>query len=204
MPESYHYLPIGGIGPDVFENEAGLCLAHQDDPTIRRLSSLHKVSLPKARKQLKAIRTVAVYDAHDRGRRLSLRCLKTSHRHWVFVGCIGIGPPIITQQNKKLIGVVVEAAQQLTPGKEVKRKITTRPPNIIFIFVMIWVGRSWLLWSTNLIYPNLDRLAQEGMRFTDFYSTSPVCSPARTSIMTGLHSGHLPIRHLGDPYYLMR
>jgi arylsulfatase A-like enzyme len=51
-------------------------------------------------------------------------------------------------------------------------------------------------WTT----PNIDRLAAEGRRFTDFYSTSPVCSPARTSFLTGLHSGHLPIRSLADPY----
>lgn len=51
-------------------------------------------------------------------------------------------------------------------------------------------------WGT----PNLDRMAAEGIRFTDFYTTSPVCSPARTSIITGLNSGNLPIRHLGDPY----
>ena len=51
-------------------------------------------------------------------------------------------------------------------------------------------------WTTS----NIDQMAAEGIRFTDFYSTSPVCSPARTSVLTGLHSGHLPIRHLGDPY----
>ncbi|MFN2351800.1 MAG: arylsulfatase [Kiritimatiellia bacterium] len=48
--------------------------------------------------------------------------------------------------------------------------------------------------------PNIDRMAAEGLRFTDFYTTSPVCSPARTSLLTGLHSGHLPIRQLADPY----
>jgi len=51
-------------------------------------------------------------------------------------------------------------------------------------------------WGT----PNIDRMAAEGIRFTDFYTTSPVCSPARTSILTGLHSGHAPIRDLVDPY----
>lgn len=51
-------------------------------------------------------------------------------------------------------------------------------------------------WTT----PNLDRMAAEGVRFTDFYTTSPVCSPARTSIITGLNSGRLPIRELIDPY----
>ncbi len=51
-------------------------------------------------------------------------------------------------------------------------------------------------WQT----PAIDRLAAEGLRFTDFYTTSPVCSPARTAILTGLHSGRLPIRELADPY----
>ncbi len=51
-------------------------------------------------------------------------------------------------------------------------------------------------WTT----PNIDRLAAEGKRFTDFYTTSPVCSPARASILTGLNSGHNPIRQLQDGY----
>jgi arylsulfatase A-like enzyme len=51
-------------------------------------------------------------------------------------------------------------------------------------------------WTT----PEIDRMAAGGLRFTDFYTTSPVCSPARASLLTGLHSGRLPIRHLGDPY----
>ena len=51
-------------------------------------------------------------------------------------------------------------------------------------------------WQT----PKIDRMAEAGLRFTDFYSTSPVCSPARASLITGLHSGHLPIRKLPDQY----
>jgi len=51
-------------------------------------------------------------------------------------------------------------------------------------------------WTT----PNLDRMAAEGVRFTDFYTTSPVCSPARTSLLTGLHSGHVCIRQLSDAF----
>jgi arylsulfatase A len=42
--------------------------------------------------------------------------------------------------------------------------------------------------------PNLDKLAKEGIKFTQFYSGSTVCAPARTSFMTGLHTGHTPVR----------
>ena len=36
--------------------------------------------------------------------------------------------------------------------------------------------------------PRIDQLAAEGMRFTDFYSSSPVCTPSRSSLMTGCYA----------------
>jgi arylsulfatase A-like enzyme len=42
--------------------------------------------------------------------------------------------------------------------------------------------------------PNIDRLASEGLRFTDHYSGSTVCAPTRCSLMTGLHTGHTYVR----------
>jgi arylsulfatase len=42
--------------------------------------------------------------------------------------------------------------------------------------------------------PHLDRLAREGIRFTQHYSGAPVCAPARCVLMTGRHSGHATIR----------
>jgi uncharacterized sulfatase len=42
--------------------------------------------------------------------------------------------------------------------------------------------------------PHLDRMAAEGVRFTDFYAGSTVCAPSRCVLMTGLHSGHCWIR----------
>ena len=42
--------------------------------------------------------------------------------------------------------------------------------------------------------PHLDRLAAQGMRFTQAYAGSTVCAPSRCALMTGLHTGHCRIR----------
>jgi arylsulfatase A len=46
--------------------------------------------------------------------------------------------------------------------------------------------------------PALDRLAREGIRFTQYYAGSTVCAPSRASLMTGLHTGHSWIRGNGE------
>ena len=42
--------------------------------------------------------------------------------------------------------------------------------------------------------PHIDRLAAEGVRFTDHYAGAPVCAPSRCALMTGLHTGHCRVR----------
>jgi arylsulfatase A-like enzyme len=46
--------------------------------------------------------------------------------------------------------------------------------------------------------PSLDRLAAEGIRFTEYYAGSTVCGPSRAALMTGLHTGHTWIRGNGE------
>jgi arylsulfatase len=46
--------------------------------------------------------------------------------------------------------------------------------------------------------PRIDAMAAEGMRFTQFYSGSPVCAPSRCTLLTGLHTGHAFIRDNGE------
>jgi arylsulfatase A len=71
-----------------------------------------------------------------------------------------------------------------------------RPMNVIFILAddQGWnqVGYHG---STYYETPNIDRIAAEGVHFTDAYSASPVCSPARASILTGVNPARL---HLTD------
>jgi len=53
-----------------------------------------------------------------------------------------------------------------------------------------------------ILTPNLDRLATEGIRFTDHYAGTCVCAPSRCVLMTGLHTGHSVVRgnKEADPY----
>lgn len=68
-------------------------------------------------------------------------------------------------------------------------------PNIIFILADDLGYGDLGSYGQKLIQtPNLDKMAANGMRFTQFYSGAPVCAPSRTSLMTGLHTGHTPIR----------
>jgi arylsulfatase A-like enzyme len=70
-----------------------------------------------------------------------------------------------------------------------------RRPNIIFILADdLGYGELGCYGQTRIQTPNLDNLAKEGMRFTDFYAGSTVCAPSRCALMTGLHTGHARIR----------
>lgn len=59
-------------------------------------------------------------------------------------------------------------------------------PNIVFVLVddLGWSDLGFM-GSENYNTPNVDKLATEGMVFTDFYAAGPVCSPTRASILTG-------------------
>jgi len=68
-------------------------------------------------------------------------------------------------------------------------------PNIIFILSDDLAQGDLGCYGQKLIKtPNLDRMAKEGTRFTQGYCGTSVCAPSRSSLMTGLHSGHCPIR----------
>ena len=70
-----------------------------------------------------------------------------------------------------------------------------RPPNIIFILADdLGYGDLSSFGQTNFSTPNIDRLAAQGMRFTQHYSGATVCAPSRSALMTGMHTGHTPIR----------
>lgn len=70
-----------------------------------------------------------------------------------------------------------------------------RPPNIIYILADdLGYGDLSCYGQKKFATPNIDRLAQQGLRFTQHYSGSTVCAPSRSALLTGLHTGHTFIR----------
>jgi len=60
-----------------------------------------------------------------------------------------------------------------------------RPPNIIMIYADDLGYGDLGCYGSSIRTPNLDRMATDGMRFTQFYSANPVCSPSRAALLTG-------------------
>jgi arylsulfatase A-like enzyme len=85
-----------------------------------------------------------------------------------------------------LLGLLVPPTIQAAPQKR---------PNIIFILADdLGYGDLGCYGQKLIRTPHLDRLARQGMRFTQFYAGSTVCAPSRCALMTGLHSGHGRVR----------
>jgi arylsulfatase A len=88
--------------------------------------------------------------------------------------------------------LAASGAVWIHPSCRTKRK---RKPNIIFILADdLGYGDLSCYGQRQFTTPNLDRMAEKGIRFTDHYSGSTVCAPSRCSLMTGYHTGHAWIR----------
>jgi arylsulfatase A-like enzyme len=73
--------------------------------------------------------------------------------------------------------------------------IGQKRPNIIFILADdLGYGDVGCFGQKTIQTPNIDRMAREGMRFTDHYAGSTVCAPSRCALMTGQHTGHCLVR----------
>ncbi len=114
----------------------------------------------------------------------------------------------MTENRQHFLSTVIAAlvffavtGQAHTAAKPTKR------PNIVFILVddMGWmdIGANG---SRFYETPNVDRLAAEGMRFTQAYAASPICSPTRASILTGKNPARIHLTQWiggpGNPDYI--
>ncbi|MBX9582488.1 MAG: arylsulfatase [Gemmataceae bacterium] len=76
-----------------------------------------------------------------------------------------------------------------------------RRPNVVLILADdLGYGDLGSYGQTKIKTPHLDRLAADGVRFTQAYAGSTVCAPSRCALITGLHTGHGRVRgNGGDP-----
>ena len=80
---------------------------------------------------------------------------------------------------------------------------TSSKPNIIFILADdLGIGDVGCYGQKRIQTPNIDRIATDGMRFTQVYAGDTVCAPSRCALMTGKHVGHCRIRGNRNDVYL--
>ncbi len=71
----------------------------------------------------------------------------------------------------------------------------TKKPNVVYILADdLGIGDLGCYGQKIISTPNIDRLAKQGLLFENHYSGSTVSAPSRSSLMTGLHTGHTPVR----------
>jgi len=83
-----------------------------------------------------------------------------------------------------LILVATAAVMAVAPAGQAPER-SSAPPNIVFILADdLWYGELGSYGQRRIRTPRLDRIAAEGMRFTQFYSGSTVCAPSRGTLQS--------------------
>src|SRR4051812_46876721 len=89
-----------------------------------------------------------------------------------------------------LFFIVVSSDAQVKAGRK-----TASTPNVIYILADdLGYAELGCYGQKKIKTPNIDRLASEGIRFTQHYVGTPVCGPSRCNLLTGMHSGHAWVR----------
>ena len=97
-----------------------------------------------------------------------------------FLGIMGVGVLGATLNPTKIMGLINKNSNK---------------PNIIYILADdLGYGDLGCYGQKRIKTPNIDKMAKEGMLFTDHYAGCTVCAPSRCSLMTGVHTGHTYIR----------
>jgi arylsulfatase len=88
------------------------------------------------------------------------------------------------------------AILSLAPQTNVRGAETAKLPNVVLIMADdMGYGELGCYGQKIIKTPNIDDLAKNGVRFTDFHCGAPVCAPSRCVLMTGKHLGHAAIRN---------
>lgn len=101
--------------------------------------------------------------------------------------------------NKLVLPTIAVAVACFSATGKVTEKKQSKPllakPNVIYILADdLGYGELGCYGQQKIETPNIDRLAANGIRFTQHYSGAPVCAPSRCVLLTGKHLGHAAIR----------
>ena len=116
----------------------------------------------------------------------------------------------MTNGCKKLLNVVASAGIALCASgcaTAEAEKVTKTQPNVVLLFVddLGWGDINYT--TPKDLIPNIERLSQESMTFTDAYAAAPTCSPSRASVVTGKHPARLGvvrhIKHSNTEYHVV-
>src|SRR5437764_8108479 len=91
-----------------------------------------------------------------------------------------------------MAAIILQAACANAAAQE--REPAARPPNVVIVFADdMGYGDLGCYGNKSIETPNLDRMAREGVRFTDFYVAQPVCSASRAALLTGCYPSRIGI-----------
>ncbi len=111
--------------------------------------------------------------------------------------------PVNRRQFLAFSGAAFGAAAVMTAGPWAPPARAAEPrrrPNVVVVLADdLGYGELGSYGQQKIQTPVLDRMAREGVRYTDAYAGGPVCAPARCSLLTGMHSGHGTVRNNPDP-----
>lgn len=101
-------------------------------------------------------------------------------------------PPRVVAATLSIICVTLGVWLAASTGSEIHA--ATRPNIILIMADDLGCAELGCYGQQKIKTPHIDAMAAEGMRFTQHYTSAPVCAPARCSLMTGRHGGHALIR----------
>ncbi|MGL4292345.1 MAG: arylsulfatase [Bacteroidales bacterium] len=102
---------------------------------------------------------------------------------------------LITMQNTNRLGLLFAGLTAFMPLMAKQQKKTMQKPNVLFILADdLGYGDLSCYGQEKFDTPNIDRLALNGMRFTQCYSGTTVSAPSRSALLTGMHTGHTFVR----------